>query len=232
MLYKTTESASKLWKQLPFEVIFYNVAIDNISSPFVLEMLEHSIGNLDGQQLVAAAYHVLLLLSSYESIATKATDCVKGCFLLLDKILAKASSKAEKNVMKQLAELIFKHPALIDSYLDSSKSSSFTMLSDGMSDSPKTWNIQAFLKLIYYFFLDIQALVVEYLIPKRAEVTKSADIKTLHLPYTIQVVNHTLDLIHSSQTGDVNKILNEKVRPSNTYIMSYQDIEVLNISHC
>lgn len=138
MLYRTTESASKLWKQLPFEVIFYNVTKDNIASPFVLETLKHSVANLDGQQLVAAAYHVLLLLSSCEKIATKATDCVKGCFLLLDEIQAKANFTADKNIMKQLSELIFKHPALIDSYLDSSKSSSFTMSSDGMSNSLMT----------------------------------------------------------------------------------------------
>lgn len=69
---------------------------------------------------------------------------------------------------------------------------------------------------------------MKYLIPKRAEVTKSVDIKILHLPYTIQVVNHTLDVIHSSQTGDVNKILNEKVRWSLGYFVPYQDVESLN----
>jgi hypothetical protein len=130
-LYNSSDAVYKLLQQLSFEYLFQNVDTQDVSSPPVLSLLQQSIARLHGYQLVSAARRILLLLTNCQKNITDLTGCVKSCLTLLDSILTNARSETDRRLVSSLIRTIFKHPVLVDSFLDVSKENGDSTISDG-----------------------------------------------------------------------------------------------------
>lgn len=130
-LYNSSESVNTLLQQLPFEYLFQNVDVKNINSSLVLPLLQQSITRLHGHQLLSAARRILLFLTNCQRNISDLTSCVKSCLTLLDSILTSARLESDRRLISSLTRTIFKHPVLVDSFLDVSKEDSGSTISDG-----------------------------------------------------------------------------------------------------
>ncbi|KAI9288533.1 ribosome 60S biogenesis N-terminal-domain-containing protein [Umbelopsis sp. AD052] len=183
-LYNSSDAVYKLLQQLSFEYLFQNVDTKGISTPRVLSLLQQSVAGLHGYQLVSAARRILLLLTNCQKNTTDLSGCVKSCLTLLDSVLTKARSETDRRLVNSLIRTIFKHPVLVDSFLDVSKENGGSTISD-----------------------DIQTLVIDHLIKLEDIREDTFDTKELQLPYIIQVTTYTLDILSECQRSTTSNDL-------------------------